>query len=604
MDEDDKIRVPPGEFWDQLHHEILLGFEEEIFELSIELQRGGIIVEGAIASESAKSAILELISRQITGQKITDRTVVTSPLTSASENSQGHFDASVEMTKAPVQLTRYPKVSSKAAPAVDDDFVFEVDLTTVPTDDSASVPIVLPIDDEDWRELEVIAEIQSDELDIDPTESRKIIRLYVDGHSRSARFVFRVLERAAGTGSVKVHVTFILAHGVRGFALREFKLAALSASEPGSASGTYLSVDAVPLGKSTAPDMTLKIRHDEASHRLIWSFHGEGIADLKESTAMPILDLKESARNYFHQKFAQAKTLQPGRHAGVLRGIGEKIWDVAPGDFKRLYLKMRERAGPNFPIQIFTDEPYVPWELMFPTDASLAEPDHLFMTHPVARWPMNTSGLTRSFERGRTISFVPEYSKGNLSGAIAEGEWLVKNFGAIAIEATYDNFLKAVRIPESEKVGLLHFAGHGAGEESANASERGLRMTDGWIPVEEINSSVKLGMRDRPMTILNACHSAGEASVLGVLHGWPSALIAQGFAGVLAPLWAVQDKHACEVVKSAISGAYRENLPMSIAILKARGSVREASPAAYAYLFYGDVLAAVNDANQTVTNTG
>ncbi|OXE38680.1 hypothetical protein CCS92_27815, partial [Methylobacterium radiotolerans] len=47
-----------------------------------------------------------------------------------------------------------------------------------------------------------------------------------------------------------------------------------------------------------------------------------------------------------------------------MKGIGEEIWEAAPSAFKAVYIDLYSRLGRDFPIQIITDEPHVPWEMM------------------------------------------------------------------------------------------------------------------------------------------------------------------------------------------------------------------------------------------------
>lgn len=230
----------------------------------------------------------------------------------------------------------------------------------------------------------------------------------------------------------------------------------------------------------------------------------------------------------------------------------------------------------------------MPWELMRPTSDG-EHADHLCMTHPIGRWNMSR-GLIPSIPKGGITSFVPDYDDGSLPAAIEEGQWLCSEFGAHAAEATFLGFTQFLNSPADAATAILHFAGHGAGEE-AEPRQRGLRMSDGWVPIEEINTGVKLGKRDQSLVLLNACYAGNHTNVLGALDGWPSAFIKVGFGGVVAPLWAVQDETACAVMKKAVTRLYRDGESLGSALLDARKDYRNVSAAAFSYVLYGDVMA-------------
>jgi CHAT domain len=278
-----------------------------------------------------------------------------------------------------------------------------------------------------------------------------------------------------------------------------------------------------------------------------------------------------------------------------LRGIGENIWAATPRCFKDLYSELRGRYGARFPIQIVTDEPHVPWEMMYPdANAGFEQADHLFMTHPIARWfCVVEGGMRERFERGLIASFVPDYADGTeLPAALAEGRQLVKEFGAQARTATYDSFTGFLcdDMPR-ERVSVLHFAGHAAlAGEAGDSRQEGLRMVDGWVSSSEIHGGVKLGERDNPFAVLNACSAGASVQPLGVLGGWPSGLAERGFAGILAPVWAVQDEHASSVALHQLAGLIKGQM-LGETMLDARVCYRNASATPYAYLCYGDVMA-------------
>jgi CHAT domain len=286
----------------------------------------------------------------------------------------------------------------------------------------------------------------------------------------------------------------------------------------------------------------------------------------------------------------QCPQMTKPQHASRLRGIGEEIWARSPDTFRTIYKDMREKFGAAFTIQIITEEPHVPWEMMFPDGKSgVVDPDHLFMTHPICRWSTDFVGdMPPQLKRGSMASFVPNYGPATvLQSAIAEGEWLVSTLGAKAIPATVGDFTRfwSTDLPGAA-VSVLHFAGHGS-----NKPVPSIAMLDGDVTRDDVNSAVKLGGRDRTFVVLNACEVGAAEMRLGLASGWTEKLIKHSFGGVLAPLWKVEDDCASEVVRTYLQKFYGRSVPMGMAMMQARKAQRDASATPYAYICHGDVNA-------------
>jgi hypothetical protein len=595
MSELEGIAVPAGEVWAALRLALEDRFAEDLFWLQIAEDANGITVRGQVVSEDVKEAIVEIVSVTFPNAVIFNEILATSPLYPANQN---HFDIDVGVDvnfEAAATVVRHPRISCEHELYVGRSYVFEVDLSLDPEQETVGAPIELTPEDPNWESLLVTVEFSSYELEIEPEDARRNITLFRGGNSKPARFAAKVKAEAASIGAANVKAIFSTADRVRGFASRRFDIIPIAQGvNPGpkilTAPGT---IGDFVHDASPAPSLTVKIQHNPHSPgECTWSFEAPGFRDLVEAYSFHQINLGTSAKAYFHDKFMQVKTLQDGKHQGILRGIGEEIWGAAPVQFHRLYLAMTQKIGNAFPIQIFSDEPYVPWELMHPTASNTNDPDHLCMRHPIARWTM-TRALVSTIPKGGIVSFVPDYPDGSLPAALEEGRWLCTTYGATACTPTYAAFTQCLNVPVSEPVAVLHFAGHGAGEE-ADPRQRGLRMTDGWVSIEEINSAVKLGNRDRSLVVVNACHAGSQTSVLGAVHGWPAAFIKVGFGAVIAPLWAVQDETACKVMKRAVAELYGTGNSLGSAVTEARRENRDKSAAAFSYVLHGDVMAHVN----------
>ena len=199
--------------------------------------------------------------------------------------------------------------------------------------------------------------------------------------------------------------------------------------------------------------------------------------------------------------------------------------------------------------------------------------------------------MAQRLPRGTILSFVPNYpGNGSLPAAIEEGEWIVHERAALAVEPRRDRFLDVLDGNHSAPVALIHFAGHGRAD--SGKRDAGIRFEDDWVTLDDVTgSSVKLGRSFRTFVVLNACEAGSQSAVLGMNWGWPDALTALEFAGVLAPLWKVEDSTAGERLKHFLPALHDRTETLGRSLRDARRSHANSSVSALAYIAHGDVMA-------------
>lgn len=274
-----------------------------------------------------------------------------------------------------------------------------------------------------------------------------------------------------------------------------------------------------------------------------------------------------------------------------LASIGETLWDAAPDPFKAAYLELRMALGPDFAIQFVMEDAWIPWELMKPHGQGV-DADHLGMTHPVARCPARqANGMAPVLPSGRIVSFAPTYGgTGDLPGARSEQEMLVREFGAEVADPTRRSLLGLLTAPSGSPVAVLHYAGHA----EADAPDRtgGLAMGPDVVEIRDVDhSGTSLGERDHSLVVLNACEAGHATEQLGNVAGWAVAFARRGFGGTVAPLWAVDDDVAVDVIRRLLEGL-ADGRSLGEALRTARRDNRTRSATAYAYVATGDVRAA------------
>jgi hypothetical protein len=285
--------------------------------------------------------------------------------------------------------------------------------------------------------------------------------------------------------------------------------------------------------------------------------------------------------------------MEASRVGRMMDGIGEQLWRASPSGFQAEYARCRATLGSDFPIQFVSEDPHVPWEMMKP-DIDGAR--HLFIDHPVARWPLSRTSLLRErLGEGELLSFVPMYAPGRgLPSAQIEGRWIAEELGAVAMPPRTGSFFAVLDGHHPEPVSVIHFAGHGRAD--TGQRDGGIQMEDGYVGVLEVDQRrTVVGEKCATLVVLNACEMSTGARMLGMNTGWAAAIAARGFGGLIAPLWEVEDAMALEMMKVALPDLLSGTHTLGDALRRARLVHHAASVSAFAYLAHGDVMATFDD---------
>lgn len=571
-----------------------------IFRLDLAGDPSHIVANGAVASEAARKAIAEALRAYAPRAGLDLDVEVTAPFRPAT----GGFDwedqyslpaglVEPRQVDEGTTIERHPSIVAKRDPAAGATFCFQVDLGFMPDPATQAEPLALTDLPADWQELTIDVEVHSQQLRFEDGGHRRVLTVRRNQASIPATFEAKVAEDVEPGSGVDLLVVFNYKTRFSGIARRSFVAVAGTAPRP-LATPIDERVAIVPDARPAA--LTIKIFSlDTGQGRFLWDFDGPDTYGLGGDARHGEISLGASTDAFARSLLNACPRIPPGQHESTFRGIGEQIWRASPAQFRELYSEMRLKLGSEFPIQLVTDEPHVPWEMMWPEGlAGGDDGDHLYMTHPISRWFAKKNGRMRpNFPAGTIASFVPEYANSqSLPAALEEGRWLVSELGAAAMTATYQAFTDfwGRSVPE-QAVTVLHFAGHG------NLGDSGVgqikMLENRWVTCNEVNGGVKLGQRHGTFMVLNACEVGSLDYVLGLSAGWAASLTERGFGGVLAPLWAVQDEHASSVVRAYLK-SFMGGTTVGESMLAARRTHRSASATPYAYLCYGDVMAKIS----------
>jgi hypothetical protein len=342
------------------------------------------------------------------------------------------------------------------------------------------------------------------------------------------------------------------------------------------------------------------------------------------------VDLKANLEPWVTQQLRRLSELaacpSPEVMNRTLADIGNRLYDdVLPEYVKELFWELRHRQVRS--VQIISDEPHIPWELLKPvrrnrlTRRIEQEDDYWGTTFDLAHWldgrPAPTrlslqrvcvlaAGGQQSSTRGRPLVPInrpgstatpaprPEDQAGAalpadhcLASAVEELQMLRALDGC---RGTHVEVLEARRralleLLEQGGFTVLHLACHGSFDRSL-ADASALLLEDGVFHAADIPDRVEERLRgSAPLVFLNACESGRAGYTLTRLGSWGHELVRRGCCGFVGTLWEVNDRAALAFAK-AFYEALTEGASIAGAIRLAREEVRKAFPGDPTWLAY------------------
>lgn len=286
----------------------------------------------------------------------------------------------------------------------------------------------------------------------------------------------------------------------------------------------------------------------------------------------------------------------------LIRGFGQELYRrYAPEVFKQaLWALMDDPDAPLESIQVYSNNPVIPWELMRPTSPDgTRELDYLGAAFRIARW--HAGAGPAAFDRPRQelafdelVAIAPDYGPGEVLSSVAvELESLSRTPGFREVPGRLDALRTLIGTPPR---GIVHFAGHGVVE----AGDDGLSAF--LIRLEDLDLSVMawrgLGGRNPagggPFYFFNACDVGRADTVANFVEGWAPAVIEGGASGFIGGLWPVFDDSAAAFAAgfyADIETRLAEGPASVAAVLQdlRRRFAETGDPTWLGYVYYGDV---------------
>lgn len=285
-----------------------------------------------------------------------------------------------------------------------------------------------------------------------------------------------------------------------------------------------------------------------------------------------------------------------------LVGTGRDIAAHVPPEFWSILRTVAAEVAPRPPsVLLLTNEPHVPWELARmdpPLDP--ASPPFLAAQATIGRWvftqgsdgPSLPPPHTASAKRIAVIAGDYGLQSGvpQLVEAKKEADALVGTYHATVINAAMGELLTKLVTPGAD---IFHFACHGQVNFDPSSTSTGLILSDGQaLAALQVNG---LTFTNAPFVFLNACQVGQGQTSLGDYAGMAEAFLRAGAAGVVAPLWRIDDTVARTVALDFYAEALNDPwVPAAEILRRQRGNLQTSAVAQsgtwVAYVYFGHPL--------------
>ncbi len=349
------------------------------------------------------------------------------------------------------------------------------------------------------------------------------------------------------------------------------------------------------------PDLDLRVTvHERDGHTVLgYVLHSpNGAANHHYQPAGEVV-LAEPPERYRRRLIARIERLAPLEAQERLRVFGERLYrEVLPPAVRQAYRSFRHTVRT---LQVTSDEPWIPWELVRPYDDEhpddIVDDDHWAARFDLSRWLAGTAHPAGRITVTRLACLVAPEPPGlpKLPSVTAEHDYLTKLATDCGVEdaSPASAGSAAVRaLIADPSVRLWHFAGHGNADPE-HPDEAVLHLADGSsLRAEDLSGPRQTAVaRARPMVFLNACRVATQGWSLSGLGGWVEAWLGRGRAGAfVGPLWSVGDAAAAHFAR-VLYDRLRAGEPLARAVRAARADIRTrypTDPTWLAYSLYGN----------------
>jgi CHAT domain-containing protein len=270
---------------------------------------------------------------------------------------------------------------------------------------------------------------------------------------------------------------------------------------------------------------------------------------------------------------------------------------VVPKALKDLYFE-RHDAWAGKTMLLLSDEPYIPWELVWPWDivTGRSDPQPWAATLRLLRWLRSDGQETGYAGPPATLTLSPAACIAppdtNLAKALEEKALLrrlAQEHSLRDITPASVKLADVTTLLEASDYAWLHVASHGRFDPDNPDAGADIELEDAELltPEDVVGPEIQGAIRARrPGFVLNTCHSGRQAWSLSRLGGWAHKFIGSGAGLFVAPMWPVVDQAAYDFA-AAFYAALLAGQPVAAAAASARtAAYTPGDPSWLAYSVY------------------
>jgi hypothetical protein len=269
-----------------------------------------------------------------------------------------------------------------------------------------------------------------------------------------------------------------------------------------------------------------------------------------------------------------------------LKAKGQTLYDeLFPEELKTKYWVIHDKIKS---VQVISDEPWIPWEIIRPwrrSNGGVEEDGFLCERYAFSRWLEGRE--FRRKDRVETAKLVVP-SDTNLPKALDEQNWIC-DFARrvnmnVSTDSEYDKVLGSLR---SGGFDLLHFSTHGRYDQT-HPNLSGIMLEQGIeLKPEFISGLATTFGRAKPLVVLNACQTGAQGFSLTGIGSWATRFLDAGASSFIGTLWSVSDETAFRFTQNLYQ-QLSAGAALGQAVQEARKrSQQPGDPSWLAYSLYG-----------------
>jgi WD40 repeat protein len=446
----------------------------------------------------------------------------------------------------------------------------------------------------------IVVVLYASEAFIVDGESSQKLEIYADRDSGPA--IFRLTARSDVHGQQHVGVGFL--QGWQYLAHLDLTISIDDAPDPEQVHGAPIHAQGTPpdggSDPQSAPAIVLNIgrtifdHQDRLEFSYQWFERGEELRDAGKRPlgrhVEAILAERFEQLSAFARRDPAQRPQTPDGPERELEKIGENLYFELFSDELKSFIKQIWNDAEGKTIQINSQEPWIPWEMIKPFDLGGARSEFLCSRFQVSRWLPGSSGaVAQQTIKVRKIGFIQGY---NLPAVQQELAYLTSLPGVWPPVRLYQPMPSAARevllLISLGEAHVLHFATHGSLPSGDVPLADILIAPDDRLRVSDIiGDPIVDGLhRSAPMVFMNACHTGRQAlSLSDQVTGWTERFLSFGSSAFIGANWEVDDELAAMFAREVYE-ALRAGSSLAAAVRTARAVLRQAAPTNSTWLAY------------------